>query len=90
MYLVVIVYSMWSLYGVYVESTWSDDDKSKSTWTPHRLHVEYLESTWSLQVQVGECKVLGVDPPFSYEKIMLSVCRLHVDQVQVGECKVLG
>ena len=40
---------MWSLYGVYVEST------------------------WSLQVHVGECKVL----PFSDPHRLLCNCALH-------------
>jgi hypothetical protein len=58
MYLVVIVYSMWSLYGVYVESTWSSHGVPTQMMTNLSLHRLHIDSMWSLQVQVGECKVL--------------------------------
>jgi hypothetical protein len=50
MYLVVIVYSMWSLYGVYVESTWSSHGVPTQMMTNlslHRLHIDSMWSTWS-------------------------------------------
>ena len=38
-----------------------------SNLSPHRLHVDYLESTWSLQVHMGECKVLPPLHPILYK-----------------------